>query len=71
MHWKLLGAGGGGFFLLCEKKKQSEFKNFFKKFIFTDFEFDNLGSQILYNDEKKSNFKQSILHFFCNKFTIF
>lgn len=54
---KLLGAGGGGFFLFyVKKKKQSEFKHFFKKFIFTDFEFDNLGSQILYNDEKKIKF---------------
>ena len=59
---KLLGAGGGGFFLFYVKKKNHRnFKKIFKNYIFTDFKFDNDGSQIIYDNEKKVNFQNKII----------
>ena len=47
---KLLGAGGGGFFCFFVPKEKQ--KNFFKKkkLVKVKFEFENQGSQIIYNN---------------------
>ena len=49
---KLLGAGGGGFFLLyVPYKKQKKFIEYFNKFVHIPFNFENLGSKIIFNDQ--------------------
>jgi D-glycero-alpha-D-manno-heptose-7-phosphate kinase len=46
---KLLGAGGGGFLLFYVKpEKQLSVKNALKELTFTDFNFDNSGTKIIY-----------------------
>ncbi len=46
---KLLGAGGGGFMLfLVAPEKQAEVKDRLKKFLHVPFEFDDMGSQIIF-----------------------
>ena len=47
---KILGAGGGGFFLFYVKSsKINNFKKAFKNYSIIDFEFENLGSHIVFN----------------------
>ena len=47
---KLLGAGGGGFFLLyVPREKQKKFLQYFKKFVHIPFNFENLGSKIIFD----------------------
>ena len=51
---KLLGAGGGGFFLLyVPYERQKKFMNYFKKFIRIPFNFNNLGSTVIFNQANK------------------
>ena len=51
---KLLGAGGGGFFLLyVPYERQKKFMNYFKKFIHIPFNFNNLGSTVIFNQNNK------------------
>ena len=48
---KLLGAGGTGFLLLfCEPKKQAEVRNSLQGFREIEFQFDNSGCTVIYND---------------------
>ena len=47
---KILGAGGGGFFLFYVKSsKINNFKKAFKNYSIINFEFENLGSHIVFN----------------------
>ena len=47
---KLLGAGGGGFFLFyVPREKQKKFVQYFKKFVHIPFNFENLGSKIIFD----------------------
>ena len=51
---KILGAGGGGFFLFYVKKKNFvNFKKNFKEFPIIPFQFENNGSEIIFNYQKK------------------
>lgn len=51
---KILGAGGGGFFLFYVKKNSiDEFKYNFRKFPIISFNFEDKGSEIIFNDLKK------------------
>lgn len=46
---KLLGAGGGGFMLIFAKPEvQPRIKNKFKNLLYVPFQFENLGSQIIF-----------------------
>ena len=46
---KLLGAGGGGFMLIFAKPEvQPKIKNKFKNLLYVPFQFENLGSQIIF-----------------------
>jgi D-glycero-alpha-D-manno-heptose-7-phosphate kinase len=48
---KLLGAGGSGFMLFyCEKENQNTLRRSLKGLREFDFQFDNIGSKIIYND---------------------
>ena len=48
---KLLGAGGSGFMLFyCEKENQNRLRRSLKRLREFDFQFDNIGSKIIYND---------------------
>lgn len=48
---KLLGAGGGGFMLLyVPAEKQEKFKNSLNMLKYVPFEFENVGTKIIYND---------------------
>ena len=50
---KILGAGGGGFFLFYVKKNSIEkFKHNFKKFPIISFNFEDKGSEIIFNGLK-------------------
>lgn len=50
---KLLGAGGGGFFLLyVPYEKQKKFVQYFKKFVHIPFNFENLGSKIIFDQQQ-------------------
>ena len=47
---KLLGAGGGGFFLLyVPHERQKKFIKSFQKFVHIPFNFENLGSKVIFN----------------------
>ena len=49
---KLLGAGGGGFFLFyVPRKKQKKFISHFNKFVNIPFNFETLGSRIIFNQK--------------------
>jgi D-glycero-alpha-D-manno-heptose-7-phosphate kinase len=49
---KLLGAGGGGFFLFyVPRKKQKKFIRHFNKFVNIPFNFETLGSRIIFNQK--------------------
>ena len=51
---KILGAGGGGFFLFYVRQKNIvNFKKNFKEFPIIPFQFENNGSEIIFNDQKK------------------
>jgi len=51
---KILGAGGGGFFLFYVRQNNiPNFKNNFKQFPIIPFEFENKGSEIIFNDQNK------------------
>ena len=48
---KLLGAGGGGFFLFyVNKKNKNKFLKSFHDLIKIDFDFEENGVKIIYND---------------------
>tara|TARA_B100000989_G_C19530468_1_gene469439 strand:- start:643 stop:1644 length:1002 start_codon:yes stop_codon:yes gene_type:complete len=49
---KLLGAGGGGFiYILCSPKRKSFLLKKLSKFVNVDFQFENSGSNIIYNKQ--------------------
>ena len=51
---KILGAGGGGFFIFyVEKNSIKKFKQSFKNFPIIPFKFEQRGSEIIFNDQKK------------------
>ena len=51
---KLCGAGGGGFLLLyVPKNKQKNFFKYFNKFIHIPFNFENVGSKIIFKHNNK------------------
>ena len=48
---KLLGAGAGGFILLAvEPKKRIQVLEAMKEYVHVPFEFDSIGSQVIYSD---------------------
>jgi len=52
---KLLGAGGGGFLLLfAEPRKHESIKQALQGLLFVPFEFEALGSQVIFNSEERS-----------------
>jgi D-glycero-alpha-D-manno-heptose-7-phosphate kinase len=55
---KLLGAGSGGFFLFLTRSKAEKNKliNSFKKNIHVNFNFENLGTSIILNNENKDDY---------------